>query len=75
MVEIVYKCHCMPDEVTVFVTDRIPDSDIHEWMELVVKNSLSYDHHTRSPHCQAQTMEYCKIPASDAGIGVKPTVN
>lgn len=65
----------MKAERTILVTDRVPGSDLGEWMH-VMETSMSYDHRANNALCQATKMEYAKIPLAheDAEVGV-PRVN
>jgi hypothetical protein len=70
---VLYKCSCHASEREVCVPDRVPDTDILEWME-IVQGCIGYDHKARSPHCRASKVEYAKIPIEeDQSIGVKAT--
>jgi hypothetical protein len=63
----------MSAEASVTVPDRLPGSDIMQWMT-AVQNRIGYDHAARSPLCRASKMEYAKIPVEDgAGIGERAT--
>lgn len=72
---ILYKCFCMTAEVEVAVPDRLPETDILDWME-IVQECLAADHAKRSPLCQSDKAEYAKIPFDEhgPGIGVKPSL-
>lgn len=77
MIEIRYKCTCMPAEVGVSVIPRDPRRDVVEWLKQIVEPTLSYDHATRSPHCRRRSMEYAKVPIDPAtdqvGARTKPS--
>jgi hypothetical protein len=77
MIELRYKCHCMPAEVSLKVRFRRADEDIIEWMEGVVRHAIGADHRRRSPIYRATAMEYAKIPAPENApfIGGKPELN
>lgn len=71
--EVIYKCKCMPEQVSIKVRDRDPKTMLGYWMNIVTAE-IGYDHHLRSPKCELETMEYCMIPAcNEAGIGVPET--
>lgn len=72
--KILYKCACMPAEGEIEVPFRRDGEDIVDWMRGCVEPSIYLDHRKRSPLCCAPTMEYAKIPVSEAadGIGEKP---
>lgn len=63
--ELVYKCACMRKPRHIVVTDRVPDSPIEAWMELVVQPCLTYDHQATSPLCFSKRMEYVKVRIND----------
>lgn len=63
--KVIYKCTCMPAEVTITVVDRDPARDVVEWMETIVLVSIGYDHKSRSPNCTAKAMEYAKLEVRD----------
>jgi hypothetical protein len=65
MIEIHYKCHCMPSEVSLLVRERTAEESVVEWMESVARPALGVDHATRSPLCMSSKMEYLKIPVDD----------
>ena len=69
-----YKCVCMEAEAEIEVMDRPNGGDILDWMRGVVQPSIGVDHRARSPRCQAQALEYAKIPLDEAapGIGMAP---
>ena len=74
--KITYKCGCMSRERELEVTDRVPGSDIGEWMRMVVAPSVSYDHRSRNALCQRPKLDYLKLPVEDGHeVGVKPTRN
>lgn len=67
--DVIYKCHCMKDEVTITVQDRHPDGDLGDWMTLA-QHAIGVDHRARSPVCAAKAVEYVKIPYEEgAGVG------
>lgn len=76
MIQIPYKCACMPAEAIVEVRYRNQGEDMLAYMEIVV-GTIGADHRKRSPLCQAQAMEYAKLPAPENApfIGGKPIVN
>lgn len=59
-----YKCKCMKAERFVKVPDRVPDSDLEPWMQIMTA-CVTYDHHARFAFCRTQSMEYVRIPHSD----------
>lgn len=72
--DIIYKCACMPVEVTLSIMARPDGGDIVDWVENCLGASVAVDHRARSPRCRARAMEYVKIPVDDAaaGIGMLP---
>ena len=66
---VVYKCHCMPKEMSVPVLARDLDEHIIIFMDRV-KRSLGRHHMEHCPICTRTEMEYAKIPIDDDQIGV-----
>lgn len=64
---VAYKCRCMDSEATIAVPDRKPDQDIVNWVEITVAGGMGEDHRRRSPHCQADKVEYAKFEVDPAG--------
>ncbi len=63
LLNILYKCVCMKEEVSIAVPARRgPSHEVTDWVETVVAGRVSEDHHKRSPKCRSKTMEYVKIP-------------
>lgn len=70
MIELRYKCHCMPSEVDLMVRERTASEGVVEWMESVARPALTDDHQRRSPLCMSNAVEYLKIPFdNDVPIG------
>lgn len=70
-----YKCHCMQDQVTLTVRQRVAYENVVDWIEEVVRPALTEDHGKRSPLCFAGTVEYLKIPVDDnQPVGNRATV-
>jgi hypothetical protein len=67
---VIYKCSCMPDEVTIFAQDRKEDEEVVHWVEQVLGRAIGMDHCHRSPLCAQRTMDYVKIPI-DQGDGAR----
>jgi len=72
--KITYKCKCQDHERHVSVPDRVPNTDLMKWMNLV-QMCIGYDHSTSSPACFTSTVEYAKIPVEGDGIGEAKVVN
>lgn len=72
--KIMYKCHCLPEEVEIDVPNRVQGCDVIDWMDTVTY-CVSSDHRARNALCMTEKMEYVKIPLDNAaqGIGVPPT--
>lgn len=66
--KIFYKCRCIAAEVEIVVPDRLPGSDIADWMG-AVQACLGMDHRARSPRCMASALEYAKIPYEGGEVG------
>lgn len=69
-----YKCKCDPEEREISVIDRVPGSDIADWMNAVAA-SVHYHHKSTSPRCDAVKSDYVKIPLptqENAEIGTAP---
>jgi hypothetical protein len=66
MIEVRYKCACMPLEAGIGVVQRDPNRDVIEWMEAIVRPAIMYDHRRHSPRCMREKMEYAKIPMDPA---------
>lgn len=75
--QVIYKCRCMSQEVTISVTDRFPKEDVVHWVQMTVGLAIQADHDARSPMCQAQEMEYCKLPIDSRApmLGGKPVLD
>lgn len=69
-----YKCRCQEDEVCIAVPERRRGSDLMMWMEMV-QHCIGVDHRGLSPMCDADAMEYCKIPSHPEGVGYQPISN
>lgn len=76
MMEILYKCKCMPAEVPVAVPEREKGQDLGPWMNKVGVAILA-DHQLRSPMCGEDKMEYAKIPMPENApfLGAKPKLD
>lgn len=72
-----YKCRCMRAEREIVVTDRVKDSDIGMWMNLVLQPSVTYDHNSTKPLCINPVMDYVKIPVDEESgqVGVPEVRN
>lgn len=71
-----YRCRCTKGAVRdIVVTDRVPNTDLGVWMQMVVQPSVSYDHMVRSPLCRSASMEEVRIPTNvETGeVGSAPT--
>lgn len=66
-VEVIYKCQCLPYEVSLHVREREINEDILDYMNRV-QRAIGANHLSRSPLCTAATTEYVKIPVTDDGI-------
>lgn len=78
MIEVRYKCACMPVEASIMVPFRRPkEEDVVQWMQNCMGLAIYLDHRQRSPSCRATAMEYAKVPAPENApfIGGKPEVN
>lgn len=75
--QLIYKCQCMTKEREIVVTDRVANSPIEMWMELVVQPCLTYDHQSTSPLCFAKNMKYVKIKINETTneVGVPEVKN
>lgn len=71
--KVIYKCKCMSAETEIDVPDRRPNSDIGDWMDMVIA-CITVDHRASNALCQSDKVEYAKIPVDAAGVGVKPTM-
>lgn len=70
-----YNCSCLKEHRDVCVPDRVPGTDIIEWMNCV-GTCLGYDHRMTSPTCPATAVKDVMIPVNEgAGLGEKPTFN
>lgn len=77
MIELRYKCACMPTEVALSVRYHTSDEDVVEWMRDVVQQEIGRDHANRSPLCMRNAMEYAKIPVPENApyVGGKPELH
>jgi len=66
MIEVAFKCACMPAEQTLFVRPRKENEDVVVWMREVVQTSIGEIHQRISSLCNRAEMEYAKI-AIDPG--------
>lgn len=71
---VIYRCGCMTADVELYIIARDPRRDVGEWIGGPVIASITYDHRSRSPLCQAAALEYLKIPTDeDVPLGANPT--
>lgn len=77
MIEVRYKCACMPAEASIQVPFRNENEDVVQWMQNCLTPAIYLDHRRRSPNCRAAVMEYAKLPVPENArfIGGKPEVN
>ena len=73
--EIRYKCHCMPEEVSIFVRARTENDNIALWMKTVAIHEITEDHKRRCPTCSRDTMQYAKILIAQDLIGGAPKLH
>lgn len=66
-VEVIYKCQCLPYEISLHVCEREVGEDVLDYMNRV-QRAIGMNHLSRSPLCTATTMEYAKIPVTSDGV-------
>lgn len=68
IVEVLYRCACLDEDVKVKVPARRgPAHDVTDWVGSVVASKVGADHAARSPACHADVMQYVKIPLPPEG--------
>lgn len=74
---VLYKCACMPAEVSLEVPNRRADQDVADWVENTMGAVIGADHCRRSALCIRSKMEYAKIhvPENAPFIGGAPKLN
>ena len=63
-----YKCRCLKAEREVEIDGRGADEDLGPFMERM-RCDVAADHSRCSPFCTASTLQYLKVPSSQAGVG------
>lgn len=68
LIEVQYKCACMLKDATFHMVERGVAEDIDDFM-LRARQAMSDDHMQRSPFCNADRVEYIKLPIVEDVVG------